>query len=199
MNRRELFRTTLLTAAGAAGVATHAGAVEFPADLDASKQLARADWKPEFLDPHQNDTLAALSELIIPETDTPGAKTALCNRFIDRLLKVESRETQQAFLNSLAFFDGESIRRHGKAFVYLAPELQTELLELVAYPHTLESWGDVEDASSGHNHFSTIKDWVSRSFYSSEAGMKALGWNGAFPHGEPSACGAPTATHEHSG
>ena len=198
MNRRELFRTTLLTAAGAAGAAARAGALEFPPDFDASKQLARADWKPEFLDAHQNDTLIALSELIIPETETPGAKTALCNRFIDRLLKVESHENQRAFLNSLAFFDGESIRRHGKAFVYLALELQTELLEFVAYPHTLESWGDVEeDASSGHNHFSTIKDWVSRSFYSSEAGQKALGWDGAFPHGEPSACGAATGKHEH--
>jgi hypothetical protein len=197
MNRRELFRTTLLTAVGAAGVARGTGALEFPENFDASKELARADWKPEFLDAHQNDTLVALSELIIPETETAGAKTALCNRFIDRLLKVESRETQQSFLNSLAFFDGESIRRHGKAFVYLTPEAQTELLELVAYPHTLESWGDVEDASSGHGHFSTIKDWVSRSFYSSEAGQKALGWDGAFPHGEPSACGAAPAKHEH--
>jgi hypothetical protein len=198
MNRRELFRTTLLTAVGAAGAARRAGALEFPENFDASKELARADWKPEFLDAHQNDTLVALSEMIIPETETAGAKTALCNRFIDHLLKVESRETQQSFLNSLAFFDGESMRRHGKAFLYLTQESQTELLELVAYPRTLESWGDVEeDASSGHSHFSTIKDWVSRAFYSSEAGQKALGWDGAFPHGEPSACGAATAKHEH--
>ena len=198
MNRRQLFRTSLLTVAGAASAAKRAAALEYPPDFDASRELARADWKPAFLDAHQNDTLIALADLIIPETDTPGAKTALCNRFIDLVLKAETRENQQSFLNSLAFFDGESIRRYGKAFVYLTPDLQTELLEFVAYPHTLESWGEGEEATSGHNHFSTIKDWVSRSFYSSEAGMKALGWDGSPPHGVLGACNAgPAAAHEH--
>ena len=197
MNRRDLFRTTLLTAAGAASAATRAKALEYPEGFDASKLLARADWKPEFLDEHQNETLIALGDLIIPETDTPGAKKALCNRFIDLVLKAETRETQQSFLNSLAFFDGESIRRYGKAFIYLAPELQNEFLEFIAYPHNLESWGETADTTSGHNHFSTVKDWVSKSFYSSEAGMQALGWDGSPPHGEPSSCGAALTSHQH--
>jgi hypothetical protein len=179
-------------------MAKRADALEYPEDFDASKQLARADWKPEFLDVHQNETLIVLSDLIIPETDTPGAKAALCNRFIDLVLKVESRETQQSFLNSLSYFDGESIKRHGKAFIYLEPQLQTELLEYVAFPHTLDSWGEPEAASPDHSHFSTIKDWVSRSFYSSEAGMKALGWDGTVPHGELAACNASApAAHSH--
>src|SRR5207247_9429840 len=35
------------------------------------------------LNPHQNATVTAISELIIPQTDTPGAKAVRVNEFID--------------------------------------------------------------------------------------------------------------------
>src|SRR3989442_2231138 len=38
------------------------------------------------LDPHQNATVTTLTDLIIPQTDTPGAQTAKVNEFIDPLL-----------------------------------------------------------------------------------------------------------------
>jgi hypothetical protein len=48
-----------------------------------AQNVAKPDWKPLFLDQHQNDTVIALTEAIIPATDTPGAKAALVNRYID--------------------------------------------------------------------------------------------------------------------
>ena len=179
MNRRELFRRTLWGAAAAATSAATAPGREFPPGYDASRDLARADWKPAFLDDHQNETLAAFSDVLIPATDTPGAKAALVNRFIDEVLAAETHETQRAFLDSLAFLDGESFARHRTAFVYLTPQQQTELVTFMAYPHTLES-GD-ENAPGvyrGHAHFSNLKDWISRAYYSSETGMRALGYTG---------------------
>ena len=38
------------------------------------------------LNPHQNATVVLMSEIIIPETDTPGAKGARVNEFIDVIL-----------------------------------------------------------------------------------------------------------------
>ena len=38
------------------------------------------------LNPHQNDTVVAMIDQIIPETDTPGAKGARVNEFIDLIL-----------------------------------------------------------------------------------------------------------------
>src|SRR5277367_5824537 len=102
MNRRDLFRQTFLGAAAAAS-ARLAQAREFPSDYDASKELARADWKPLFLDGHQNETLIAFSDILIPATDTPGAKAALANRFIDPVLPFKTHKTQRSFLDSLAF------------------------------------------------------------------------------------------------
>ena len=187
MNRRDLFRQAFLGAAAAASAGV-APALEFPSDYDASKELARADWKPVFLDDHQNQTLVALSDMLIPETDTPGAKAALVNRFLDRVMAAETHETQRSFLDSLAFLDGESFERFHAAFVHLTPEQQTDVVTLMAYPHTLETWDEnVTAVYSGHAHFSTLKDWIARAYYNSEAGMKELGYTG-FPHGVFDGC-----------
>ena len=184
MNRRDLFRGSLL---GAIGIT--ASAREFPSNYDESQSLARAGWKPAFLSEHQNETLIVLSDLIIPETDTAGAKTALVNRFIDLILAAESHDTQQSFLNSLAFIDGEARTRYGNAFRYLPKESQIELLEFYAYANSLDTWGEGKPGEDpGHGHFQNLKGWITRAFYSSEPGMKALGWNGAPSHGELTGC-----------
>ena len=176
---------------GAAGVAASQGvapAREFPANHDASKDLARPDWKPAFLDDHQHATLIAVSELIIPETDTPGAKAALVDRFIDRLLAAETRAVQQQFQDSLAYVDAESFDRYHEAFRYLKPEQRTEVMSFLAYPHTLVTWQDNSQSTyRGYEHFMNLKGWISRAYYSSEAGMKTLGYDGP-PHGDFTGC-----------
>jgi hypothetical protein len=179
MNRRELFRL-----AGMGTVAAASPALEFPSNYDASKELARADWKPAFLDPHQNETLVALSELVVP-----GSKDALANRFIDEILAAESRENQRDFLNAMAFLDGEAQDRYRTAFVHATPDQQQEMLAALAYPQSLETWpGMARNDTLAHGHFQTLKDWISRAYYSSEAGQKDLGWDGEFPHGQFAGC-----------
>src|ERR1700691_1957963 len=179
MTRRDLFRQAFLGAAAVAVPGGVAAAREFPSDYDASKDLARDDWKPLFLDEHQNETLIVFGEILIPATDTPGAKVALVNRFLDAVLAVETHDTQRSFLDSLAFLDGESFARYRAAFVYLTPEQQTELVTFMAYPHTLETWDENAPGSyRGHPHFGNLNDLVSRAYYSSPVGMRALGYTG---------------------
>ena len=171
------------------GVGATATAREFPRNFDESKELAKGDWKPTFLSEHQNQTLIVLSDVIVPETDTPGAKTALVNRFIDLVLAAETHDTQQSFLNSLAYIEGEARSRYGDAFIHIGKESQIELLEFFAYANSLDTWGEgktVDDV--GHTHFQNLKGWITRVFYSSEAGMKALGWNGEAAHGDLTGC-----------
>src|SRR6266571_9250505 len=81
------------------------------------------------LDPHQNATVATISELIIPQTDTPGAKAARVNEFIDLILTEWYDEKERGrFLAGLADVDSRSQNLFGKNFVECPEKQQTEIL-----------------------------------------------------------------------
>ena len=196
MNRRDLFRTTFVATIGAAVLAPPAAALEYPPHQDASKDLERSDWTPVLMDEHQNQMLIAISDLMIPATDTPGAKAALVNRFLDLLMSAETAETQRAFFAALSYIDGASMEQFNAAFVYLSSDQQTELLEQLAYPHTHARWGEQESEFTGNAHFEKLKNWIVGAYYSSPVGLKELGWDGSFPHGAFSGC--EHSDHEHA-
>src|SRR6267154_2598088 len=186
MKRRELLRASVITGAAAALSTSLSPAQR---GVDASNDLAAPGWKPLFLDEHQNETLIILSDLIIPATDTPGAKEALVNRYIDLLLAAEPHESQKGFLNSLGYIDGESIRRYKAAFRYLAREDQDDLLHSLAFPMGNSGWtGEAAGSDVGHGHFQHLKQRISMAYYSSQIGAKELGWDGAPAHGVYQGC-----------
>lgn len=150
------------------------------------------------MDEHQNETVIALSDLIIPATDTPGAKAALVNRFLDLLMSAETAETQRAFVAALSYIDGACMERYKAAFLYVAPEQQIEFLNLLAYPHTHETWHEQNQPFPGHDHFEKLKSWISGAYYSSPIGLKEIGWDGSFPHGLFSGCGHASGEHDQS-
>jgi hypothetical protein len=81
------------------------------------------------LNPHQNDTVVAMSELIIPETDTPGARGARVNEFIDVILtEWANNEERQNFLAGLAGVDKQSNELFGKNFTDASSLQQVTLL-----------------------------------------------------------------------
>ena len=115
MNRRELLRvlgaSALLPALpdrsaerlGAAGRRVHARA--------RSRGL-------QVLDPHQSETVATIAELIIPTTDTPGARAAQVHRFIDLLLAEWVTDDERAsFLKGLADVDARARTAFGVDFL----------------------------------------------------------------------------------
>ena len=104
-------------------------------------------------------------------------------------MAVEKPEVQRDFLNALAVIDGESGDRFGTAFVHASPEQQLEVVSYLAYPQSLRTWsGSVEGETGPHRHFRTLKDWISRAYYSSEIGERELGYDGAPPHGVFAGC-----------
>ena len=115
MNRRELLRvlgaSALLPALpgrsaerlGAAGRRIHAQA--------RSRGL-------QVLDPHQSETVATIAGLIIPTTDTPGARAAQVHRFIDLLLaEWAPDDDRKQFLDGLADVDARARTAYGTDFI----------------------------------------------------------------------------------
>lgn len=162
---------------------------------DFSQELLGPDWKPAFLNSRQNETLIAISDLIIPATDTPGAKEALVNRFLDLLLAAEPKAEQDEFIASLTFLDDESNRQYKSDFVSLSVQDQTDLLRPLAYPLQASFWkgGDAPDV--GRQHFEHLKSLIAGAYYSSEIGEKELGWDGSFTHGPFQGCQHADAKH----
>jgi hypothetical protein len=209
MKRRDLLRAGVLTGAAVAlrpprstaqsGMQDAAQTAELtPAQhgVDASKELAAPGWKPLFLDEHQNETLIVLSDLIIPATNTPGAKEALVNRYIDLVLAADTTENQRAFLSNLAYLDGESIRRYKAAFRYLSRDDQDDLLHALAYPPGGSGWTGEQVSDPGHTHFEQLKTRIGVAYYNSEIGTRELGWDGNFTHGVYQGCNHPEGNHK---
>jgi hypothetical protein len=137
----------------------------FHGDID----LASANWKPLFLTPEQNEALQSLSEAIVP-----GSTTALVNRFIDLLLSVESPARQQEFIASLSAVHMEGDRQFGKSLQGLSVSERNSLLTVVSTS---------PENSTTRESFEDLKEWIVGAYYSSETGMKELGWtpNRFFP------------------
>jgi hypothetical protein len=143
--------------------------------------------KPEFLDAHQFATLSVLTELIVP-----GARATESHWFIDSALAVETARAQQEFLTALGAVDGFAISRHQRPFKDLDEAQQVSLLEGAftqasgrPAPKAWQKGDPVAPSSSPErpvrtlrDHVDHIKGWVAGAHYSSEAGMKELGWTG---------------------
>ncbi|MGA7343209.1 MAG: gluconate 2-dehydrogenase subunit 3 family protein [Terracidiphilus sp.] len=178
MNRRQLLRDSFLTIGAAATANIPVEALVFASGDNAWRELARPGWNPVFLNAQQNETLIALGEAIIPSTDTPGAKAALVNRFLDLVLQALPPQIQHEFLDSLTWFDRGAMERYKATFVSLSDEEKQDLLNLVAWPHTHVQWGERESNFDGHQHFDRMKRWIASAYYSSPVGLKELGWDG---------------------
>lgn len=105
----------------------------FSSPLAAFFREAQAQTGPAYnmrtLNPHQNATVTLMTDLIIPDTDTPGAKAARVNEFIDVILtEWATDEERQHFLDGLADVDKQSNELFGKDFVDATPKQQATLL-----------------------------------------------------------------------
>jgi hypothetical protein len=84
------------------------------------------------LTPHLNDTVVAMIEQFIPATDTPGAKGARVNEFIDVILtEWATPEERTHFLEGLAGIDKESQQLFGKNFAEASPQQQLTQLRAI--------------------------------------------------------------------
>lgn len=178
MHRRAVLQS-LASGAGVAVFATRAsGAHVHGAAAAASAETAAATVAEsglQFLDRHAFDTLAALSEQIVP-----GSRAAAAPEFLDRLLAVESTDTQRQFMQALGAFEREARATNGVPWKSLTGEQANALLAKIS---------SLSDADPSRQAFDRIKGAVAETYYQTEVGMKELGWDGSVTFTPPAICG----------
>ncbi|CAN5601597.1 lactose 3-dehydrogenase subunit gamma LacC [soil metagenome] len=143
------------------------------ADLAASPGL-RA------LNPHQDATVITIAELIIPQTDTPGAKAAKVNEFIDLILaEWYDDATTARFLAGLADVDQRSRGLFGKQFVDATSAQQNQILTVLDNEATVSRKEQAADEAVSRqpaiapiNFFGMMKKLTLLGYYTSQIGFE---------------------------
>ena len=120
--------------------------------------------------PDQRALVSAISERIIPSTDTPGAIAAGVPAFIEMMLADSySPGDRDDFMNKLGLIEGYARIKHEKAFVALSPDEQDQIL-------TLAMQGDIpmqgDTPLLGKEFFVHCRQLVVLGYYTSEIGCK---------------------------
>lgn len=128
------------------------------------------------LDPLQNETVVVVSELILPATNTPGAKAAKVNEFVDVLLTDWFTPNERtSFYRGLAGLDTEDRRfvdLDEAAQVAALTVLEEQALELQR--DRKSSAGPVEGADSPADQpFFSVMKWLTLyGYFTSQVGME---------------------------
>ena len=126
MHRREALKRTALLMGGVVSAPAIAGI------LKGCTPKPGIDWKPVFLSEDQASVVSTVSEIIIPRTDTPGAKDVGVPSFIDQMLQeVYSKEDQEFFTKGLESFNEEAKKEFGDEFSDLDDEDQAAFVKKV--------------------------------------------------------------------
>jgi gluconate 2-dehydrogenase gamma chain len=164
MDRREALKTTSLIL----GYSLTAGTTA--AILHGCKADKATDWSPMILNADEANLLAEICEAILPATDTPGAKDALCDRYIDNVLAMMySNEDQQYFRDKFKIFNEKAKAKYTRSFIALNSNEKDEVLKLISE----EAKEHKKQEHGGKPHiFNAIKELTVAGYCTSEIGAK---------------------------
>ncbi|HEV2498031.1 MAG TPA: gluconate 2-dehydrogenase subunit 3 family protein, partial [Terriglobia bacterium] len=122
-----------------------------------------------------------------------GSTDAKVAQFIDLLLSVEAQQQQKRFVDALSAFEAYSLATYHKPFISLSEEQQNHMLTVASTAKPggrLPGFGrrrmlGPQNAEAGpeekltmRDHFEILKREAAEGYFSSEPGLKYLGWTG---------------------
>ncbi len=161
MDRREALKRVGVLMGGAVSASVVSGV------LAGCRAGGTASYTPQTLTTSQDELVATVAELIIPTTDTPGARTAGVHTFIDQMLtRIYTNEERDRFLAGLADLDARAQAGGSPTFLESTPEAQTAILQ------DLEAEARAARASGAEemSFFSVMKELTLVGYYTSEIG-----------------------------
>lgn len=178
ISRRDLIKSLSLTAA--------AGSMQRVVPLAAAEMAHRrvsvakaasfmGEYAPKFFTEHQYKTLRALCDAIIPpDQESGGALEANAPEFID-LLSSENKDLQLQLGGGIMWLDSTCMERYGRTYLLCASGQRTEMLDLVAFRKNADQDPRLRP---GIEFFSTLRKYTADGFFTSEIGIRYLGYIG---------------------
>ncbi|MFN8341447.1 MAG: gluconate 2-dehydrogenase subunit 3 family protein [Cyclobacteriaceae bacterium] len=187
MDRRKYLKTlavgTLSTAAilescapGKTGAETSVAPLTIdrtPAEVTRHEKL----MKEQFFDTHEMKTISILCDIIIPRDETSGSATdAKVPDFIEFIAK-DMPQHQTPLRGGIKWLDLQSMRRYGQSFIDCSSTQQIAIVDDVAYPEKA-----APEMQAGVSFFNLMRDLTACGFFTSEIGIKDLGYAGNHPN-----------------
>jgi hypothetical protein len=148
--------------------------------LREARKVLGTQASPRTLNPHQDATVKAMAELILPRTDMPGATDVNAGGFIDLILTEWYDEQERTrFLDGLAEVDLRTKALFGKMFIEAAPDQQADILAWLGERMTAEadspspSQRRRSSQGSSRNFYSMLRRLTLTAYYTSEGGATA--------------------------
>lgn len=130
-----------------------------------------------FFTDHEMATITILSDIIIPKDEMSGsASEAKVPEFIEFIVK-DMPQHQTPMRGGLRWLDMQCLKRNDKSFKDCSKEQQMEIINEIAWPKKAKP-----EMSAGVNFFNLMRNLTATGFYTSEIGVKDLGYVGNRPN-----------------
>jgi len=144
-----------------------------PDELVYEKKLLAQE---KFFSEHEMSTITVLADIIIPKDEVSGsASDAKVPEFIEFIVK-DMPQHQVPLKGGLRWLDMYCLKQYGKAFKDCSSQQQIEVVDAIAYPNKAKA-----DMKQGVAFFSLMRNLTVTGFYTSEIGVKDLGYAGNRP------------------
>ena len=141
-----------------------------PDELKYEKELLA---KEKFFTEHEFATITLLADIIIPKDEVSGsASEAKVPEFIEFIVK-DMPNHQVPMKGGLRWLDIQCLKRYEKSFKDCRHEQQIEMVEMIAYPKKAKP-----EMTQGAKFFSLMRDLTATGFYTSEIGLRDIGYAG---------------------
>jgi len=152
---------------------TGAGPAREPAEIERYKKLTAE----KFFDEHEMKTLTILVDIIIPRDEVSGSATdAKVPEFLEFIVKDISRH-KIPMRGGLKWLDVQCLNRYANSFADCTSIQQIEMVDRIAYPEKAAF-----DMKQGVAFFNLLRDLTATGFYTSQIGIKDIGYVGNKPN-----------------
>ncbi|MBZ4187785.1 gluconate 2-dehydrogenase subunit 3 family protein [Niabella beijingensis] len=146
---------------------------------DEKKHEEEVEKMPDFFNAHEMATITVLADIIIPKDEISGsASDAKVPDFIHFTVK-DQPGLQTPLRGGLRWLDMQCLNKYSKAFKDCTAQQQIEMVDLIAYPERAKGKPEL---SQGVSFFTLMRNLSSTGFYTSEIGVKDLGYAGNRPN-----------------